>query len=159
MLRAGVANCFAVALQSSSCHLKGERTWRESLLRAEPEKEAALDPEQSDRRYRLWKMGRFRKSEMEPAGRKPDQLEVALRKQQCPELIFVSQDVAGRGRPSFASPVSRQIRSAGRRGCIQRDGGQWHRGLATARGSKPSTACEIDRGPLERCISGSHCSP
>ena len=86
---------------------------------------------------------------MEPAGRKPDQLEVALRKQQCPELIFVSQDVAGRGRPSFASPVSRQIRSAGRRGCIQRDGGQWHRGLATARGSKRSTAFEIDRGQLE----------
>ena len=90
----------------------------------------------------------------------PNQLEVALRKQQqCPELILVSQDVAGRGRPSFASPVSRQIRSAGRRGCIKRDGGQWHRGLATARGSKPSTAFEIDRGPLERRISGSHCSP
>ncbi len=90
----------------------------------------------------------------------PNQLEVALRKQQqCPEPILVGQDVAGRGRPSFASLVSRQIRSAERRGCIQRDGGQRHRGLATARGSKPSTAFEIDRGPLERRISGSHCSP
>jgi hypothetical protein len=48
--RAGVANCFAVALQSRNCHLKCERAWRESLLRAEPEEEAALDPERSDRR-------------------------------------------------------------------------------------------------------------
>ena len=69
--RASVANCFAVTLQSRKCHQEGKRAWRESLLRAEPEKEAALDPEQSDRRYRLWKMGRFRKSEREPAGRRP----------------------------------------------------------------------------------------
>ena len=48
--RTGVANCFAVALQSRNCHLKGNRAWRESLLRAEPEEEAALDPERSDRR-------------------------------------------------------------------------------------------------------------
>ena len=49
-LRAGVANCFAVALQSRNCYLTGKRAWRESLLRAEPEEEAALDPERSDRR-------------------------------------------------------------------------------------------------------------
>ena len=46
--RAGVANCFAVALQSRNCQFKGKRAWRESLLRAEPEKEVALDPERSN---------------------------------------------------------------------------------------------------------------
>ena len=69
--RASVANCFAVTLQSRKCHQEGKRAWRESLVRAEPEEEAALDPERSDRRYRPRKMGRFRKSEREPAGRKP----------------------------------------------------------------------------------------
>ena len=54
--RASVANCFAVTLQSRKCHQEGKRAWRESLLRAEPEEEAALDPERSDRRYRPFKL-------------------------------------------------------------------------------------------------------